>query len=170
MDLDEGDGSLKALLQRVNKQDAEIALNGNMVKTLCAQGSRAEEQHAILERKLAEAAIREQKQQSELELLKAERRADGLRQLHEFEQEQELLQKEKVKKAMWPNPYVTPKAADPYVPPQVSTEDLSPEDQAQAQRDTDSAKALVEATNRRAFAAKIVERKVKAPEVERRRK
>ena len=48
MDLDEGDGSLKALLQRVNKQDAEIALNGNMVKTLCAQGSRAEEQHAIL--------------------------------------------------------------------------------------------------------------------------
>jgi hypothetical protein len=84
MDLDKGDGSLKALLERVDKQEAELALNGNMVKTLCAQGSRAEEQHAILEHKLAAAAIREQKQQSELELLKAERRADGLRQLHEF--------------------------------------------------------------------------------------
>jgi hypothetical protein len=43
MDLDEGDGTLKALLKRVNKQEAEIALNGNIVKNLCAQGSRAKE-------------------------------------------------------------------------------------------------------------------------------
>ena len=157
-------------MKRVDKQEAELALNGNLVKSLCAQGSRAEEQHAILEGKLAEAAVREQKQQSELELLKAERRADGLRQLREFEQEQVLLQKEKVRKAQWPNPYVTPKAADTHVPPQVSAEDLSPEDQAQAQHDADSAKALVEATKRRAFAAAIVERKTKAAEVERRRK
>jgi hypothetical protein len=41
---------------------------------------------------------------------------------------QELLQKAKAKKATWPNPYVTPKAADPYVPPHVAAEDRSPED------------------------------------------
>jgi hypothetical protein len=71
-------------------------LNGNIVKSLCAQGSRAEEQHAILERKLAEAAVRERVQQSELELLKAQRRADGVRQLREYEKE---LQEEKAKEA-----------------------------------------------------------------------
>jgi hypothetical protein len=161
MDLDEGDGAPKALLERVDKQQAEIALNGNTVRNLCAQGSRAEEQHAILEGKLAEAAVRERKQQSKLELIKAQRRADGFRQLREFEKEQ--LQEETAKTGKWPNPYVTPKATvDPYVTPKVSAEDHSPEDKAQAERDADSAKALLEATNRRALAVKAVERAIRA--------
>jgi hypothetical protein len=151
MDLDQGDGALKVLLERVDKQEAELALNGNIVKNLCAQGSRAKEQHAILEAKLAEAAVRERKQHSELELLKAERRADGLRQLREFEKEQlqeqeaKKLREEKAKNGKWPNPYVTPKASvDPYVTPKASVaEDHLPEDEAQVKRDADSAKALL---------------------------
>jgi hypothetical protein len=164
MDLEQGDGGLKALLERVDKQQAEIKLNGNMVKSLCAQGTRAEEQHAILERKLAEAAVREQAQQSELELLKAQRRADGERQLREYEKEQQEekameLREEKAKSGKWPNPYVTPKASvGPSVTPKAPVaEDHSPEDEAQASRDADNAQALVEATNRRALAAELGE-------------